>query len=185
MCGQVVGTLRNGKHGHEAVKDWLPRGVSSRVPWGTRASAITVLQACLSVVFLTWTHEREQKHDLISGQFHKLGNFLIFSVSLHCVLSSLLSTLLCCKDRRFGTVSSSPPIFIHFLLGSLPGFVGRDDGKATWMTLIYFDARRFERSTWQLEACISRIPEDWTLGKCSGEESDTGALQSTSWHDRR
>lgn len=53
-----------GKHGHEAVKDWLPRGVSSRVRWGTRASAITVL----SVVFLTWTYEREQRRYPIPGQ---------------------------------------------------------------------------------------------------------------------
>ena len=34
----------------------------------TRASAITVLQACLSVVFLTWTYEREQRRCPIPGQ---------------------------------------------------------------------------------------------------------------------
>ena len=140
-----------------------------------------LLYCKLVLVLCFWHGPMKENKDVVRyldklWQIHKLGNFLIFSVSPHCALSSLLSILRCCKDRRFSTVSSCPPIFIRFLLGSLPGFVGRDDGKATWMTLIYFDARRFERSTWQLEACISRIPEDWTLGKCSGEESDTGAL---------
>ncbi len=95
---QVVGTLPNDKRGHEAVKDWLPRGVGSRVHWGTRASAITVLQAYLSVVFWCVSrrfdrHSDNSWHGPMKEMTWYLDKFNNWIASAHCIVHCLC----CCQ----------------------------------------------------------------------------------------